>query len=93
MQTHKKILVLVESLDVNDSSGSKGRVALLQNLVRAGFDITALHYTQQHIVLEDIDAVAVKEGKSFYYFLSTRAPPRGPRFYISSILFMEKKIP
>lgn len=70
MQTPKKILVLVESLDVNDSSGTKGRVALLQNLALAGFEVTALHYTQRDIKLEHIQTMQVKERKSFFYLLS-----------------------
>lgn len=64
------ILALVESLDVNDSSGTKGRVALLQNMVAAGFKVTALHYTQRAISLESIETVQIQEGKSLFYFLS-----------------------
>lgn len=66
----KHILALVESLDVNDSSGTKGRVALLQNMVAAGFQVTALHYTQKEISLSGIKTLTVPEGKSRYYFLS-----------------------
>ncbi len=64
------ILILVESLDVNDSSGTKGRVALIKNMVAAGFTVTALHYSQKDITLEGVDTVAILEPKSRYYFLS-----------------------
>jgi len=63
-------LVVVESIDVNDSSGTKGRVALLKNMVAAGFVVTALHFTQNDIQLDGITTVSVPEGKSGYYFLS-----------------------
>ena len=33
----KKILVVIESLDVNDSSGTKGRVALLNSFIKSGY--------------------------------------------------------
>ena len=66
LQTPQKILVLVESLDVNDSSGTKGRVALLQNLALAGCKVIALHYTQKAISLKDIDTVQLKPEKSFF---------------------------
>lgn len=61
---------MVESLDVNDSSGTKGRVALLKNMVAAGYQVTALHYTQKDIQLDGITTIAVPEKKSKYYFLS-----------------------
>ncbi len=64
------IIALVESLDVNDSSGTKGRVALLKNMVAAGFQVTALHYTQKEIQLQGITTVCIKEPKSRFYFLS-----------------------
>ena len=49
-----KILVVVESLDVNDSSGTKGRVALINNLAKAGFDLDVLHYTQKEVQLREL---------------------------------------
>ena len=30
----KRILVIAESIDVNDSSGTKGRVALIKNMIK-----------------------------------------------------------
>src|SRR6187402_2922587 len=67
----KKILVVVESINVEDSSGTKGRVALIYNLVKAGFDLKVLHYTPKEIFLEGIDCVKIKERKfTALYFLS-----------------------
>ena len=70
MNKSNHILVLLDSLDINDSSGTKGRVALLQNMVAAGFEVTALHYTQKDITIEGIKTIGVTETKSAFYFLS-----------------------
>jgi hypothetical protein len=66
-----KILVVAESINVEDSSGSKVNVALIQNLHLAGFEVKVLHYSHKKIELENIHCVLVKESKfSFLYFLS-----------------------
>lgn len=66
-----KVLVLCESLDENDSSGTKGRVGLLKSFVKAGYNITALHYSQKEIEIEGVNCVSVKERKaSLLYVLS-----------------------
>lgn len=66
-----KILVISESIDVEDSSGTKGRVAMIHNLGRIGCDLKVLHYTRKEIHLKDIATIAIKENrKSFYFFLS-----------------------
>jgi len=67
----KKILVVVESIDVEDSSGSKANVALTQNLVKAGFEVMVYHYTRKEIQLPGITCVAIKEKRwSALFFLS-----------------------
>ncbi len=67
----KKILVVVESIDVEDSSGAKGRVALIQNLKKAGFEPVVYHYTRKNISLENIPCVSMKENRrSMLFFLS-----------------------
>lgn len=69
--TPKKILVVVESIDVEDSSGSKANVALIQNLHKAGFDVLVYHYTRKEIQLPGITCVAIKEKRwSALFFLS-----------------------
>ena len=66
-----KILVISESIDIEDSSGTKGRVAMIHNLERIGCDLKVLHYTRKEIHLKDILTVAIKENRrSFYFFLS-----------------------
>ena len=67
----KRILIISESIDINDSSGSKGRVALINNLKKAEFDLKVFHYTSKEIFLEGIDCVRIKERKfSVLYLLS-----------------------
>lgn len=70
---HKKILIVAESIDVEDSSGSKGRVALIRNLVEAGFILKVLHYTRKKIQIDGIDCVCIKEKR------------RSPLFFLSRI--------
>lgn len=67
----KNILIITESIDVNDSSGSKANVALIQNLYKAGFQIKVLHYTRKELQLKDISCVAIQEQKwTALYILS-----------------------
>ncbi|RKS45142.1 hypothetical protein BC962_2818 [Gillisia mitskevichiae] len=71
MPIQKKILVVVESIDVEDSSGSKANVALIQNLHKAGFELRVYHYTLKEIQLPGITCVAIKEKRwSTLFFLS-----------------------
>ncbi|MEL1240149.1 glycosyltransferase family protein [Flavobacterium flavipallidum] len=66
-----KILVVVDSIDIEDSSGSKANVALIQNLKKEGFETLVYHYSRKEIHLEGITCVAIKEIKfSFMYILS-----------------------
>lgn len=67
----KKILVVAESIDVEDSSGTKGRVALIKNLQKAGFELQVYHYTRKDIKLHGIACYSIKENRrSFLFFLS-----------------------
>jgi len=71
LSIHKKILVVVESIDVEDSSGSKANVALIQNLHKAGFEVLVYHYTRKEIQLPGITCVEIKEKRrSVLFFLS-----------------------
>jgi hypothetical protein len=68
----KNILVLVESLDVNDSSGTKGRVAFIKNFKKAGYEVTVLHYSQKEIKLPGINCILVNEKKSTALYILSR---------------------
>lgn len=68
---NKKIIIIAESIDKNDSSCSKCNVALIENLKEAGFHLSVYHYTRKDIKLKGIDCHHIKEIKwSFNYFLS-----------------------
>lgn len=67
----KKILVIVDSINLNDSSGSKANVALIQNLAACGFDVRVLHYTQKEISLIGATCISIPEKKwNLLYTLS-----------------------
>ena len=65
----KKILVVVESIDVDDSSGSKTNVALINNLKQAGYEMLVYHYNLREILLTGIPCIAIKEKKENYSVL------------------------
>lgn len=63
--------MISESIDVEDSSGTKGRVAMIHNLKEIGCELKVLHYTRKEISLKNISTVAIKENRrSLYFFLS-----------------------
>lgn len=67
----KKILIVVDSINIEDSSGSKANVALINNLRLAGFEVLVCHYTLRDIELTNINTYAIAEIKtSVTYFLS-----------------------
>ncbi|WP_424494759.1 UDP-glycosyltransferase [Salinimicrobium sp. GXAS 041] len=72
MPRKKKILVVAESINVEDSSGSKANVALILNLKEAGFEVLVYHYTRKEIQLPGIQCIAIKEKRSNAVFLLSR---------------------
>lgn len=82
-----RILIISESINVEDSSASKGRVALIHNLNKAGFTLKVLHYSHKDIQLDGIDCELIKENRmSFLYLLSrlVRVFQRATKFYINN---------
>ena len=68
-----KILVVVDSIDVNDSSGSKANVALIHNLAAIGYEVKVYHYTQKKIELPSIECVSIPELKWNIWYLLSRS--------------------
>jgi len=67
----QKILVIVDSIDIDDSSGSKANIALIHNLQTIGYIIRVLHYTRKEIHLKDITCYSIPEKKwNLMYLLS-----------------------
>lgn len=72
MNPEFKILIITESIDVNDSSGSKGRVAFIESFKRAGYAVTVLHYTKKACLLPGVECVAIHEKKFTVNYLLSR---------------------
>ncbi|SHM95342.1 glycosyltransferase family protein [Flavobacterium xinjiangense] len=68
----KKILVVVDSINIEDSSGSKANVALITNLVESGYDVLVYHYTLKNIQLSDVNCVSIPEIKYSPLYLLSR---------------------
>ena len=87
-----KILVVAESIDIEDSSGSKANVALITNLKGAGFEILVYHYTRKNIKLEEINTIAIAEIKfSITYFFSRFQRVINRIFKINLVPYFENK--
>ncbi|WP_115461515.1 glycosyltransferase family protein [Winogradskyella aurantiaca] len=67
-----RILILAESIDIDKSSGVKGRLALIQAFQKLDYAITVLHYSQKDIDLEGISCMAVYESKSSFLYVLSR---------------------
>lgn len=72
MKEMKKILIVVESIDIDDSSGSKANVALINNLHLAGFDLRVYHYTLKEIQLSGISCISIRENRESLLFFASR---------------------
>lgn len=72
MTKPKEIVVVAESIDLEDSSGSKANVALILNLKKAGFNISVFHYTRKKVKLEGIHCIAIKENRRSLLFFFSR---------------------
>ena len=71
MKDNKRILIVIESIDVNDSSASKVNIGLIKNLVAIGYDISVLHYTRRPASIDGIPCIPIKELKfNIFYVLS-----------------------
>lgn len=86
-----KILVVVDSINIEDSSGSKANVALIHNLVEAGFEVLVYHYTLKNIQLLGGACFAIPEIKySPLYFLSRLQRVLSRSFNFDVAPFLEK---
>jgi len=72
MRDNINIVVVVDSIDIDDSSGSKANVALIKNLRAIGCNISVYHYSRNDIKLNDIDCYSIKERKWNLLYLFSR---------------------
>ena len=89
----KKILIVVESLDSNHSSGIKGRIALINNLKECGYQLKVYHYSRIDIAIPDIESISIPEKRrNIFYILSrlqrlfTRITKKNINPFVESIL-------
>jgi hypothetical protein len=88
-----KILIVVDSINIEDSSGSKANVALINNLSEAGFEILVYHYTLKDIQLKNIRTFVISEIKlGAYYYLSRFFRVVNRKLKINFGPFIEKTI-
>lgn len=74
------LLIIAETINVQDGSGAKGRVALIKNLKKAGYNLKVLHYSRKEIHLKGIKCISIKEDRMSVLFLLSRLE-RLVRFY------------
>ena len=85
-----KIVVVVDSINVDDSSGSKANVALINNLASAGFEVYVYHYTLKNIQLDGVSCISIPQIKgSLLFFLSRLQRILWRNFNINIASFLE----
>lgn len=91
MKNILKILIVVDSINIEDSSGSKANFAIINNLAEAGYDVLVYHYTQKNIQLQNVSCFFIPEIKtSPLYFLSRLQRVLSRNFNIEVARFLEK---
>lgn len=89
----KKILVVVDSINQEDSSGSKCNVAIIVNLVKAGYSVKVYHHSRKDIQIDGAECVKVKVDKfNYVYILGGFLRFLTAKFNIITTPFIEKKI-
>lgn len=89
----KKILVVVDSINQEDSSGSKCNVALIINLVKAGYNVKVYHHSRKTILIEGADCVKINVDKfNWVYIFGGFLRFLTNKFKIITTPFIEKKI-
>ena len=65
---NKKILILIESINPDDSSGVKGRLALINNLMKIGHHIKVIHLDESYTNDESFETKVVRRFPTSTYF-------------------------
>ena len=76
-----RVLVISESIDVEDSSASKVNVAMIKNLMTEGYQVKVLHYTRKTINIDGIDCIAIKERKFNLNYVLSRSQRLFQRYF------------
>lgn len=67
-----KILIVVDSIAVNDSSGAKANVALIKNLKECGAMLKVYHYSRKPVKLKGIECIEIIEEKWTLMYIMSR---------------------
>lgn len=87
----RNIIVIVDSIDVNDSSGSKANVALIKNLLAIHYHVTVYHYTRKVINIEGASCISIKEQKNNVCYVLSRTQRVIQRYFkINLAQYLEK---
>ncbi|PHQ28653.1 glycosyltransferase family protein [Leeuwenhoekiella nanhaiensis] len=65
----KSILIVTDSINTADSSGSKANVAFIKSLVASDYAVTVIHYTQREIQIEGATCILAEQRKSNLYYI------------------------
>jgi hypothetical protein len=60
----KNILVLADTLDIEKSSGAKGRIALILGFLEAGYNLKVLHYSRKEIQITGVTTISIPEQRN-----------------------------
>jgi hypothetical protein len=89
----KNILVVVDSINQEDSSGSKCNVALIINLVKAGYNVKVYHRSKEKILIEGTECIKVSTDKfNFIYIVGGFLRFLTRKFNLITTPFIEKRI-
>lgn len=88
----KKILILTESIDVNDSSGAKANLGLIQNIKQIGHQVKVLHLDESFTEKPSFDAKAIGRYKSSTFFWLSKLNTFLKKFGIKLNKWVEPKL-
>jgi hypothetical protein len=67
-----KILVVAENININHSSGAKANVAMIDNLVSAGYIVDCVHYSGKKVQIKNVNSILVTGSKVSMLFVLSR---------------------
>ena len=76
------VLILIESMDPNDSSGMKGRLALINNLIKIGHQVKVIHLDENYANDVGFETKVLRRSKSSVYFWLTKLNTFANKFSI-----------
>ncbi|MGJ8684493.1 MAG: UDP-glycosyltransferase [Nonlabens sp.] len=59
-----KLLIVADTLDVEKSSGAKGRIALIKGFLELGYQLKVLHYSRKEVEIQGVSCFSIPEKKN-----------------------------